>query len=49
MHRIFADDMKHVPPAKYLLDEFLEKYSRDFDILLFDCSSSSQITLHEMR
>ena len=24
--------MKHVPTAKYLLDEFLEKCSRDFEI-----------------
>ena len=34
MHRIFVDDMKYVPTAKYLslLDEFLEKYSRDFKI-----------------
>ena len=32
MHGIFVDDMKHVPTAKYLLDEFLEKYSRDFEI-----------------
>ena len=26
MHEIFVDDMKHAPTAKYLLDEFLEKY-----------------------
>ena len=32
MHGIFVDDMKHVPTAKYLLDEFLEKYSREFEI-----------------
>ena len=32
MHGIFVDDMKHVPTAKYLLGEFLEKYSRNSDI-----------------
>ena len=32
MHGIFVDDMKHLQTAKYLLDEFLEKYSRDFEI-----------------
>ena len=32
MQLIFVDDMKHVPTAKYLLGEFLEKYSRDFEI-----------------
>ena len=32
MHGIFVDDMKHVPTAKYILDEFLEKYFRDFEI-----------------
>ena len=32
IHGIFVDDMKHVPTAKYLLDEFLEKYTRDFEI-----------------
>ena len=32
MHWIFVDDMEHIPTAKYLLDEFLEKYSRDFEI-----------------
>ena len=32
MHEIFVDEMKHVPTAKYLLDEFLEKFSRDFEI-----------------
>ena len=32
MHGIFVDDMKHVPTAKYLLDEFLGKHSRDFEI-----------------
>ena len=32
MHGIFVDDMQHVPTAKYLLDEFLEMYSRDFEI-----------------
>ena len=32
MHGIFVDDMKHVPTAKYLLDEFLEKYYRDIEI-----------------
>ena len=32
MHRIFVDDMMDVPTAKYLIDEFLEKYSRSFEI-----------------
>ena len=32
VHEIFVDDMKHVPTAQYLLDEFLEKYSWDFEI-----------------
>ena len=32
MHVIFFDDVKHVPTAKYLLNEFLEKYSPDFEI-----------------
>ena len=32
IHGIFVDDMKHVPTAKYLLDEFLGKHSRDFEI-----------------
>ena len=27
MHGIFVADMKHVQTAKYLLDEFLEKFS----------------------
>ena len=32
MHGIFVDDMKHISTAKYLLDEFLEKYSGDLEI-----------------
>ena len=32
MHWIFVDYMKHVPTAKYFLDEFFGKYSRDFKI-----------------
>ena len=32
MHGIFVEDMKHIPTAKYLLEEFLEKYSWDFEI-----------------
>ena len=32
MHGIFVNDMKHVPTAKYLVEEFLEKYSRNFEI-----------------
>ena len=32
MHRIFVDDIKHVPTATYLLDEFLKNFSRDFEI-----------------
>ena len=32
MHGVFVDDIKHVPKAKYLVDEFLEKYSRFFEI-----------------
>ena len=33
MHGIFVDDMKQVPTVLFLLDEFLEKYSQDFEIL----------------
>ena len=32
LHEIHVDDMSPVPTAKYLLDEFLEKYSREFEI-----------------
>ena len=32
IHWIFVYDMKHVLTAKYLFDEFLERYSRDFKI-----------------
>ena len=32
IHCIFVDDMKHVPTTQFLLDEFLETYSRDFEI-----------------
>ena len=32
LHEIYIDDMSPVPTAKYLLDEFLEKHSRDFEI-----------------
>ena len=32
IHCIFLDDMKHVPTSQSLLDEFVDKYSRDFEI-----------------
>ena len=32
MHWIYSFDMKYVQTPKYLLDEFLEKYSLDFEI-----------------
>ena len=32
IHGLFVDDIKHVPTSQALLDEFLEKYSRDFEV-----------------
>jgi len=32
IHGLFVDDIKSVPTKKYLLDEFLAKYSREFEI-----------------
>ena len=29
---IYVDDMKDVPTSQSLLDEFVDKYSRDFEI-----------------
>ena len=53
MHGIFVGDVKHVLTTKYLLDEFLEKYSRDFEItgghhlMELDVEQSrSKISLH---
>ena len=31
IHGIFVDDMKHIPTSNDLLNEFLEKYKRDFE------------------
>ena len=32
MHGIFLEGMKHIPTAKYLLDEVLENYSQNFEV-----------------
>ena len=32
IHDLFVDDMQHTPTSKALMDEFMAKYSRDFEI-----------------
>jgi hypothetical protein len=32
IHRLFVDDMMHVPTCDKLRDEFLELYKKDFEI-----------------